>query len=67
MQTKTAASVFFHKNNITEGAARLIWATTTQSQDAGWICPGGRRITDRFEAMALASRMNQLIQQNTLR
>lgn len=67
MERETAASVFFHKNNITEGAARLIWATTTQSQDAGWVAPGGRRITDRFEAMEVARAMNQMILQNTLR
>ena len=57
---------FDHKNNITSGIARVIWATACcpirgSEQPDGWVLPGGRRTQDRAEAAAVAMTMDWLM------
>ncbi len=57
---------FDHKNNITSGIARVIWATACcpirgSEQPEGWVLPGGIRTTDKHEATAYAVRLDRLL------
>lgn len=52
--------------NIIVGRAELHQVQVRYGQ-TGWATPGGGVITDRKQAVAYAKRMNQIIEQNTLR
>jgi hypothetical protein len=56
---------FLDPRNIEE-PARVIWAGETTPVNGircreGWVVPGGARITDKHEAMAMAVRMAALM------
>lgn len=64
--SEPAKDVFDHPKNITAGGARLIYAKACHpiGRDPlpeGWVVPGGARITDQWEAMAAAVRLDELM------
>jgi len=53
-------AVFDDERNVTVGRGRIIWARATRptvgpAVPEGWALPGGRRTTDKEEARAAAS------------
>lgn len=60
------AGPFDDPRNLTIGDARVIYAGATVTCSgkrclAGWVAPGGRRIGNQFEALAVASRMDAML------
>lgn len=56
---------FCHPNNLEFGKARLIWAEEVPVsvgvfRPAGWVVPGGARITDRSRALEIVAAMDAL-------
>lgn len=68
IDSEPAKAVFNHPQNITFGKARLIWAEETTldeagrgvARPAGWVVPGGARITDRSRALEIVATMDAL-------
>lgn len=61
--------MFDHKNNITVGKARVIFAKACtpigrNPLPDGYALPGGHRTTDRNEAFGVACAMDELMARN---
>jgi hypothetical protein len=59
------SAVFIHKNNITVGNGRVLWAkaaagTSGIPHPEGWVLPGGARTQDRDVAHAAAAALDEL-------
>ena len=67
MTTDAQETKFTDPRNITQGKARVIWADAVTFDDgaekwpAGCVIPGGWRTPDRFEAPAVAVKMDALM------
>jgi hypothetical protein len=64
-ETTDASLMFHHKNNITCGKGRVLWARgcTDASGNAhheGWVLPGGARTQDERVATAAALLLDDL-------
>lgn len=62
----TSHAEFHSPHNICVGRGRVLWANATNDSSgrhhlAGWVLPGGRRTQSRDEALAVALRIDQLI------
>lgn len=56
------AEVFAHRNNLSVGNGRVLWAPATTDTSGnphaeGWVLPGGRRTQDPNEARAACARL----------
>ena len=59
-----AIASFHHKNNITVGKGRVLWARATVDTSGtfyqeGWVLPGGRRTNDSVAAHAVAAAIHE--------